>query len=102
MIKPGDCEKGFSRTIGQFDCLLDTANDERPAFMFGDMRDLDDDDDSLDLGRVGGMLGLLESRHSCQRYVLTGKRRRCAISFRRPLQTHYHRLSFARYHTLFL
>ena len=58
IFKPGDCDQGFSMEVGQFDSLLDTANDERPAFMYGDTRSLD------------GTLGLLESRHGCVRCVL--------------------------------
>jgi hypothetical protein len=67
ILKPGDCEEGFALEVGQFDSMLDTANDERPSFLFGDMRDLDESDESMDLGTVGGTLGLLESRHGCHR-----------------------------------
>lgn len=65
----GDDEIGFASFVGEFDSLLDTAEDERPSKGFI-QEDEDDDNDNNDnmLGR-GTTLRLLKQKHNCDRYV---------------------------------
>lgn len=66
VLKPavGSEEIGFAAHVGEFDSLLDTLHNERPADFYLDLKD-DDDESVLSFG-VGGTLGLLKSRHNCE------------------------------------
>lgn len=59
----GDDEIGFASFVGDFDSLLDTADDERPS-----RRPMVQDGDEDRMG-LGTTLRLLKERHNCESYV---------------------------------
>lgn len=61
----GEEEVGFATHIGEFDSLLDTADDERPNKRFA-VNDDDEEDPAMSRGTT---LRLLQQRHKCDRYV---------------------------------
>jgi hypothetical protein len=64
----GDDAIGFASFIGDFDTLLDTAEDERPSRLPMTGRSDDDDENDTMLG-MGTTLRLLKQQHKCERYV---------------------------------
>jgi hypothetical protein len=62
----GDDEIGFASFVGDFDTLLDTAEDERPSRLPIGRSDEDENDTMLGMGTT---LRLLKQRHNCERYV---------------------------------
>ncbi|CAB9520557.1 expressed unknown protein [Seminavis robusta] len=61
----GDDEIGFASFIGDFDSLLDTADDERPSRMPVGYDSGNDDA----MAAMGTTLRLLKQRHNCERYI---------------------------------
>lgn len=74
ILKPavGEDEIGFSSYIGEFDSLVDTISNELKGsdFMMTSSNDEDDEDD-LEAPFGSSILGLLKSRHNCQKYIST-------------------------------
>ena len=65
----GDDDTGFASYIGEFDALLDTAQNERPSRR-GMFTTSDDDDDGTTTDMGSSMvLKLLKDRHKCERYI---------------------------------